>query len=125
MHHASNPRYLDRNYAGVLMVWDRLFGTFAQEVDEDPPRYGIVKNIDTFNPFRIAFHEWIAMARDLTSAQSVREAAGLVLGPPGRRADGRGSTSRDILRGRTAASRTPTKWAGPRSVRSIVSRRVV
>ena len=104
VHHASNPRYLDRNYAGVLMVWDRLFGTFAQEVDEDPPRYGIVKNIDTFNPFRIAFHEWIAMARDLTSAQSVREAAGLVLGPPGWRADGRGSTSRNIRAAWAAAS---------------------
>ena len=104
VHHASNPRYLDRNYAGVLMVWDRLFGTFAQEVDEDPPCYGIVKNIDTFNPFRIAFHEWIAMARDLGSARSVREAAGLVLGPPGWRADGGGSTSREIRAAWAAAS---------------------
>lgn len=104
VHHASNPRYLDRNYAGVLMVWDRLFGTFAQEVDEDPPSYGIVKNIDTFNPFRIAFHEWIAMARDLSSARSVREAAGVVLGPPGWRADGADSTSREIRAAWAAAS---------------------
>lgn len=107
VHHASNPRYLDRNYAGVLMVWDRLFGTFAQEVDEDPPSYGIVKNIDTFNPFRIAFHEWIAMARDLSSARSVREAAGVVLGPPGWRADGAGSTSREIRAAWAAASHEP------------------
>jgi sterol desaturase/sphingolipid hydroxylase (fatty acid hydroxylase superfamily) len=61
VHHASNPRYLDRNYAGVLMAWDRLFGSFAAERDEEPPRYGIVKNIDTFNPIRIAFHEWVAI----------------------------------------------------------------
>ena len=46
VHHASNPRYLDRNYAGVLMVWDRLFGSFVEENDEEPPRYGIVKDID-------------------------------------------------------------------------------
>ena len=96
VHHASNPRYLDRNYAGVLMVWDRLFGTFAEEAEADPPRYGIIKNIDTYNPFRIAFHEWIAMARDLTSARSATEAAGLVLGPPGWRLDGQGSTSRNL-----------------------------
>lgn len=47
VHHASNPRYLDRNYAGVLMVWDRLFSTFAQEVDHDPPRYGIIRVFPT------------------------------------------------------------------------------
>ena len=96
VHHASNPRYLDRNYAGVLMVWDRLFGSFAAESDADPPRYGIVKNIHTFNPFRIAFHEWIAMFRDLRSARSLREAAGLVFGPPGWRMDGSGQTSAAI-----------------------------
>lgn len=96
VHHATNPRYLDRNYAGVLMVWDRLFGTFVAEEDEDPPRYGIVKNIDTFNPIRIAFHEWAAIARELIAARSWREAVGVVFGPPGWRADGRGATSENI-----------------------------
>jgi sterol desaturase/sphingolipid hydroxylase (fatty acid hydroxylase superfamily) len=96
VHHASNPRYLDRNYAGVLMVWDRLFGTFAGECEEEPPRYGIVKNIDTFNPVRIAFHEWTSIARDLTAARSWREAVGLLFGPPGWRADGKGLTSANI-----------------------------
>jgi len=95
-HHASNPRYLDSNYGGVLMVWDRMFGTFAQEVDHDPPRYGIMKNIDTHNPFRIAFHEWLAMGRDLVRARSLREVAGVVMGPPGWRADGQGMTSRKV-----------------------------
>jgi sterol desaturase/sphingolipid hydroxylase (fatty acid hydroxylase superfamily) len=96
VHHASNPRYLDRNYAGVLMVWDRLFGTFAQETDEEPVRYGLVKNIESFNPFKIAFHEWAAIFRDLRAARSVREAALLLLGPPGWRTDGKGATSRRI-----------------------------
>jgi sterol desaturase/sphingolipid hydroxylase (fatty acid hydroxylase superfamily) len=96
VHHASNPRYLDRNYAGVLMVWDRLFGTFVEECEKEPPRYGIVKNIDTFNPVRIAFHEWTSIVRDLTAARSWREATGVTFGPPGWRADGNGATSANI-----------------------------
>ena len=96
VHHASNPRYLDRNYAGVLMVWDRLFGTFVEECAEEPPRYGIVKNIDSFNPVRIAFHEWTSIVRDLSAARSWREAVGVLFGPPGWRADGRGLTSANI-----------------------------
>ena len=58
VHHASNPRYLDRNYAGVLMVWDRRLEPSWRNGTRSPPRYGIVKNIQTFNPIRIAFHEW-------------------------------------------------------------------
>jgi sterol desaturase/sphingolipid hydroxylase (fatty acid hydroxylase superfamily) len=96
VHHASNPRYLDRNYAGVLMVWDRMFGTFAEEREEEPPCYGIVKNIDTFNPVRIAFHEWASIVRDVFAARSWREAAGVVFGPPGWRPDGKGLTSANI-----------------------------
>jgi hypothetical protein len=96
VHHGSNPLYLDRNYAGVLMIWDRLFGTFVAERDEEPVRYGLVHNIETFNPIRIAFHEWSAIARELLAARSLREAIGLVFGPPGWRADGRGRTSKNI-----------------------------
>ena len=58
VHHARNPRYLDRNYAGILIVWDKLFGTFQPELDEEPCRYGIVKNLGDFNLLRVAFHEW-------------------------------------------------------------------
>jgi sterol desaturase/sphingolipid hydroxylase (fatty acid hydroxylase superfamily) len=96
VHHATNPRYLDRNYAGVLMIWDRMFGSFTQELNEEPPRYGIVKNIATFNPIRIAFHEWAALIRDVLAARSAREAFGTVFGPPGWRRDGRGETSKNI-----------------------------
>jgi sterol desaturase/sphingolipid hydroxylase (fatty acid hydroxylase superfamily) len=93
VHHAVNPRYLDANYGGVLIVWDRLFGSFAPELASDPPRYGIVKNISTYNPLRIAFHEWAAIARDLRGARSLREAVGYLFGPPGWSPDGSRLTS--------------------------------
>jgi sterol desaturase/sphingolipid hydroxylase (fatty acid hydroxylase superfamily) len=114
VHHATNPRYLDRNFAGVFMVWDRMLGTFAPERDDDPPRYGIVHDIDTFNPLRIAFHEWAAIARDVTKARSVREALGYVFGPPGWRPDGNGPTARNIRRmASTAEGRLPARRARP------------
>ncbi len=96
VHHASNPRYLDRNYGGVLIIWDRLFGTFVEESRDEKVRYGIVHDIQTFNPIRIAFHEWAAIVRDLFPARSIREVVGVVFGPPGWCADGRGTTSAEI-----------------------------
>jgi len=96
VHHATNPRYLDRNYAGILIVWDKLFGTFVPEDDREPCRYGVVKNIGTFNPLRIAFHEWADIAKDVARAKSWREGLMLVFGPPGWRADGSGLTSARI-----------------------------
>lgn len=68
VHHATNPRYLDANYAGVFIVWDRLFGTFVPEVDEEPIRYGIVRQLGTFNLLYAVFHEWIGIAKDVWSA---------------------------------------------------------
>ena len=81
VHHARNPRYLDRNYAGVLIIWDRLFGTFQPELDEEPCRYGLVKNLGAFNILRVAFHEWIGIAQDI--ARQPRHALGWLFGPPG------------------------------------------
>jgi sterol desaturase/sphingolipid hydroxylase (fatty acid hydroxylase superfamily) len=96
VHHAVNPRYLDANYAGVLIVWDRLFGTFVAEHADDRPVYGIVKNIETHNPLRIAFHEWAAIARDLACARTWREATGYLFGPPGWSPDGSRRTTKVI-----------------------------
>jgi sterol desaturase/sphingolipid hydroxylase (fatty acid hydroxylase superfamily) len=93
VHHAVNPRYLDANYGGTLIVWDRLFGSFVAEHPDDPARYGIVESIDTFNPLRIAFHEWWALARDLARARSLREAFFFVFGPPGWSPDGKRRTT--------------------------------
>lgn len=97
VHHATNPRYLDRNYAGIFIIWDKLFGSFAAEDDAEPCRYGIVKNLGSFNPLRIAFHEWVDILRDVRRAPSWRAALGYVFGPPGWRPDGKSMTS-DSLR---------------------------
>lgn len=89
VHHATNPRYLDSNYAGTLIIWDRMFGTFVPELDEDVPRYGIVKNIGTYNPLRVAFHEWIDMFRDAgRPGLTLRERLGYLVAPPGWSHDG-------------------------------------
>ncbi len=71
VHHGSNPQYLDKNYGGILIVWDRLFGTF--EAERAPVEYGLTKNIDTFSVWAIAFHEYAALGRDLRSAAAWRE----------------------------------------------------
>ena len=81
VHHASDRDYLDKNYAGILIVWDRLFGSYAEETHR--PTYGLTTNIDSFNPFRLQYHEYAAMLRDVRRARSWRERAGYVLGPPG------------------------------------------
>jgi sterol desaturase/sphingolipid hydroxylase (fatty acid hydroxylase superfamily) len=94
VHHASNPRYLDANYAGVFMIWDRLFGTFVAEQADERPRYGIVRNLGTFNPIRIALHEYVSIARDLGRRNlGLAQRAGYLFGPPGWSHDGsRGTT---------------------------------
>ncbi|URM91843.1 sterol desaturase family protein [Streptomyces sp. MRC013] len=81
VHHASQGGYLDRNFGGILILWDRLFGSFAAETER--PVYGLTKNIDTYNPLRVATHEYAAIARDLRDARSWRERAGRVLRGPG------------------------------------------
>jgi sterol desaturase/sphingolipid hydroxylase (fatty acid hydroxylase superfamily) len=96
VHHATNPRYLDANYAGVLIIWDRLFGTFIAERDEEPCAYGVVSNLGTFNPLRIAFHEWGGMVRDVASARGMKDVLGYVFGPPGWSPDGSRRTSKSI-----------------------------
>ena len=83
VHHASNARYLDRNHAGTLIIWDRLFGTFEPEDESEPLIYGLTKNINTYNPVRIAFHEWIDIARDLRTARNWSERWHFVFGRPG------------------------------------------
>ena len=110
VHHARNPRYLDRNYAGILIVWDKLFGTFQPELDEEPCRYGIVKNLGDFNLLRVAFHEWAGMARDV--AAHPRHALGYIFGRPGWSHDGSRETSRS-LRADWAARALPAEESPP------------
>lgn len=96
VHHATNPRYLDRNYAGIFILWDRLFGSFVAEAPEDPCRYGLVHNIGTFNPLRIAFHEWVAILGDLKAARSWRARLVYLFAAPGRSLDGSRQTTDEI-----------------------------
>ena len=96
VHHATNPLYLDRNYAGVFIIWDKMFGTFQKELDEEKCRYGIVKNLGTYNPIRICLHEWVGIVKDVSSAKSVREVLGYWLGPPGWSPDGSRESSKII-----------------------------
>jgi sterol desaturase/sphingolipid hydroxylase (fatty acid hydroxylase superfamily) len=95
VHHAINPRYLDRNYAGVFIIWDRMFGTFTPEVEEEPIRYGIIRQLGSFNLIWGIFHEWIGIARDLIR-QPFRAKLGYLFGPPGWSNDGSRDTSDTI-----------------------------
>jgi sterol desaturase/sphingolipid hydroxylase (fatty acid hydroxylase superfamily) len=83
VHHASNSDYLDRNYGGILIIWDLLFGTFAQERPETSIVYGLVHPIGNLNPIHLTFHEWGAMVRDVARAPSLRERLRLLFGHPG------------------------------------------
>ena len=82
-HHGSNHRYLDKNYAGILIIWDRLFGTFEPESADEPVRYGLTKNIETHNLLKVAFHEWAAIAHDVRHASGLRAKLGHTFLPPG------------------------------------------
>ncbi len=98
VHHATNPQYLDRNHAGIFIIWDKLFGTFIPEVEK--PVYGLVKNISSFNPLYVAFHEWIALLKDVfTSKTSFVNRLKYFVKPPGWKHDGTGILSDDIRRG--------------------------
>ncbi len=96
MHHSRNARYLDANYAGILIIWDRMFGTFTPELDEEPCRYGTVRNLGDFNLLNNVFHEWIGIGKDLAGSKSPRDALGYVFGPPGWSPDGSRDTSHTL-----------------------------
>ncbi|MFU8873965.1 sterol desaturase family protein [Micromonospora sp. SL4-19] len=81
VHHGSNTEYVDRNYGGILIVWDRLFGTF--EPERAAVRYGLTTNITTYNPLRVATHEFAAIWADARSARSWPDRLGYVFGRPG------------------------------------------
>jgi sterol desaturase/sphingolipid hydroxylase (fatty acid hydroxylase superfamily) len=94
VHHSSEVRYLDKNHAGVLIIWDRMFGTFKAE--EERPIYGLTSNIHTFNPFRIAFHEWNDIWQDLKQAPDWKSRWMYLFGPPGWSHDGSRKTTAEL-----------------------------
>jgi sterol desaturase/sphingolipid hydroxylase (fatty acid hydroxylase superfamily) len=98
VHHAANLEYLDANFGGVLVIFDRLFGTYRAERDDVRIRYGLVHPLQSYNPLKIAFHQYLPLFRDLKSARSLREIVGYLFGPPGWRPNGNGETTADMRR---------------------------
>ncbi|WP_026777664.1 sterol desaturase family protein [Polaribacter sp. Hel_I_88] len=95
VHHATNPQYLDRNHAGIFIIWDRLFKTFEPEVEK--PVYGLVVNINTYNPIKIAFLEWIHMLKDVWySKTTLKNKFKYLIKPPGWKHDGTSILSTDL-----------------------------
>lgn len=96
VHHGSNIQYLDKNMGMLLIIWDKLFGTFQAEDDKDPVKYGLTKNIETYNPLTMVFHEWKAIWNDLKKQTSFKNKLMYVFGPPGWSHDGSTKTSSQL-----------------------------
>lgn len=97
VHHASNIPYLDKNMGMVLIIWDRLFGTFANEIADEPPHYGLTKPLEKpHHPGHIIFHEWSAIGKDLKKHTSFANKIKCLLHPPGWSPDGSSMTSKQL-----------------------------
>jgi len=97
VHHASNVRYLDRNMGMVLIIWDKLFGTFQEEIAEDPIKYGLTKQLDKpYHLTNIIFHEWKNISKDLHRKVSFSTKLKYLLMPPGWSHDGSTKTAKEL-----------------------------
>ena len=113
VHHAKNVQYLDKNYGGTLIIWDRLFGTFEPEVEK--PVYGIPDSIDSFNPFWVSIAGWVRLFKDTRRAKGLWNKIAYIIMPPGWAPDGKGATTRQLqkqyreeqLAKKQAATNTP------------------
>jgi sterol desaturase/sphingolipid hydroxylase (fatty acid hydroxylase superfamily) len=81
VHHGSNPEYIDKNYAGILILWDKMFGTFARE--QAKVNYGITVPVDTINPFKVFFIGLTRLAKQVARTSGVRNKVGVIVMPPG------------------------------------------
>ncbi len=114
VHHAANVEYLDCNYGGTIMLFDRLFGTYVEEKDGVPIRYGLVKSQTSRNALWVLLAEWVAIGRDLLKVRNPLHALGYLFGPPGWAPNGRGLTTEGLrekmteLTGRAAG--VPPEW---------------
>ena len=97
VHHGSNLIYLDRNHSGIFIIWDKLFGTFQPELEDEKVVYGLTSNIRTYNPFKIAFLEWVAVFSDAFKAEtSIINKLKYFIKPPGWKHDGSGMLSNEL-----------------------------
>jgi sterol desaturase/sphingolipid hydroxylase (fatty acid hydroxylase superfamily) len=103
VHHGMDPEYLDKNYGGIVIIWDRLFGSYQEELFR--PRYGLTKPVNTFNIWTLQTREYVAIARDVRVAGRFRDRLGYIFGPPGWAPNGGAAAV-------SAASATATRHAG-------------
>jgi sterol desaturase/sphingolipid hydroxylase (fatty acid hydroxylase superfamily) len=96
VHHASNERYLDANFGGVLVIFDRLFGTYVAERADEPCRYGLTTPTTSHNPVVVETEHWVSLVKDVLRATSLSDAIGFVLRPPGWTRNGEGKTTADL-----------------------------
>jgi sterol desaturase/sphingolipid hydroxylase (fatty acid hydroxylase superfamily) len=96
VHHATNHQYLDRNHAGIFIIWDRIFGTFEPESPADKPIYGLTQNLTTYNPLRIATHEYEQLWKDMQKASLWKDKIAYLFKPPGWKHDGTGKTTKEL-----------------------------
>lgn len=94
VHHSSNVEYLDKNHAGTLIIWDKMFGTFQKEIFK--PKYGLTENINSYNPFVIAFHEWENIFRDLKKTRKLKYLFQYFFNSPGWSHDNTTKTTRQL-----------------------------
>jgi sterol desaturase/sphingolipid hydroxylase (fatty acid hydroxylase superfamily) len=115
VHHATNVRYLDKNHGGIFILWDRLFGTFEAERDEEAPVYGLTTNLGTFALLTVAFHEWVAIWRDVRRAPGLANKLRYVFMPPGYSHDGSTLTARQLQDRERRLSSSPPVGIEPRA----------
>ena len=102
VHHASNIRYLDCNHAGILIIWDRIFGTFSKELKEvDHPVYGLTVNIETYNPIKVATHEYSAIYKDVKRAKKWSDKLNYIFNSPGWTHDGEDKRAKTLRKALT------------------------
>jgi len=80
VHHSVNEKYIDKNYGSTFIIWDRMFGTFVEE--DEQPRYGITKPVNSYNPVVLVFHEWAEVGKDLVRSRSIRQVWATLFGSP-------------------------------------------
>jgi hypothetical protein len=103
VHHASNLDYLDANYGGVLIIFDRLFGTYRPERVEEPCIYGLVKPMRTRNVLTMEFSQWVDLYRDVRKAPNLVSALAFLVKPPGWSPDGKSLTTEALRAQRSMA----------------------
>lgn len=97
VHHASNTIYLDKNMGMCLILWDKFFGTFQEELETEPVKYGLTKPVENhYHPMKIIFHEWQSIGKDISKKNSLGTRLKYLFMPPGWSHDGSSKTAKEM-----------------------------